>query len=91
MIDVFKHNDTDKWLQAYHTTCAGGHFDVAGTFFSRPGVPEYTAAVDVPPIVWYKQLLKENPGIKVILTVRDTPEVRRGWDQHAGGGRGKGA
>jgi hypothetical protein len=78
MIDVFKNNDTDKWLQAYHTTCAGSSVDVAGNFFSRPGGREYTAAVDLPMILWYKQLLKDNPGAKVILTVRDTPEVRRG-------------
>ncbi|KAL5246625.1 hypothetical protein ACHWQZ_G018739 [Mnemiopsis leidyi] len=38
----------------------------------------YRAAVDQPGNMFYRQLMKMNPSLKLILTVRDTPEL---WER----------
>lgn len=45
------------------------------TGFEEVFKKEYNACADSPSCYFYKELMKENPDAKVILTIRDSPEA----------------
>jgi hypothetical protein len=79
MFEVIKHGDMDKWLDV--VKCNNGQdYDFEKIFTPSDGRKPYIAAVDYPTSGYYKKLMELYPDAKVILTVRDSPEV---WYQSA--------
>jgi hypothetical protein len=76
---VGHHEDIDKWLDCNKVIMRGESFDFE-LIFSPPGRQAYRAACDHPAAAYYKDLLKQYPKAKIILTVRDSPEV---WHKSA--------
>jgi hypothetical protein len=78
MYEVFQNpQDIKKWTEVAAAD-NGRDYDFEQVFTpndNRNGGKRYTAAVDHPASGYYKQLLKQYPKAKVILTVRDSPDV----------------
>ena len=79
MVDVIQHHEDQKWLQCDKAILNSEGFDF-DTIFVPADRPAYRAACDHPAITYYKEILKQNPKAKVILTIRDSPEV---WHKSA--------
>ena len=66
--------DFDKWEDCTNAILAGKDYEFE-LIFTPPDRPAYRAAVDTPSMCFYKELLQSYPKAKIILTIRDTPDV----------------
>lgn len=74
MIEVFKNpQDTEKWMDVVKAD-NGKEYDFELIFSPADG-RRYKAAVDHPACGYYRELLKQYPNAKVIVSVRDSPDV----------------
>jgi len=67
-----------KWHQAFWNKCMEkGELDTSNYQEVLGG---YKAGVDMPFIIWWKDLIRLHPSAKVILTVRDPLKWRQSWN-----------
>jgi len=67
-----------KEHQAFWMKCVqNGELDIENY---HEVLAEYKAGVDVPFIIWWKDLVRLHPKAKVILTVRDPVQWRQSWN-----------
>lgn len=71
MHECADNDDFDQWVKADDELRAIGQSDTLNTIFKQKG---WSATVDFPASIFYKELLKQNPTAKVIVTVRN-PET----------------
>ncbi|KAI3661867.1 hypothetical protein MP638_005908 [Amoeboaphelidium occidentale] len=74
MYEVAQNNDMDKWIEFAQSGSPDG-YDFEKIFTPSDGRKPYTAGVDHPVTSYYKHFMKLYPEAKIILTVRDSPEV----------------
>eukprot|EP00899_Mesostigma_viride_P013818 jgi/Mesvir1/22437/Mv17910-RA.1 len=75
MMEVIKNGDIQKWIDVADTIDRKGRdYDFEQIFSAPDGREPFRSTVDFPSTSFYKELLKQYPGAKVILTVRDSAE-----------------
>ncbi|KAJ3125306.1 hypothetical protein HK098_000370 [Nowakowskiella sp. JEL0407] len=74
MVENIQHNDSEKWLTILKDN-HGRDFKDWDYIFAQKGRRVYAASVDAPGCTFYKNLMEFYPDTKVILTVRDNPQV----------------
>eukprot|EP00898_Chlorokybus_atmophyticus_P007703 jgi/Chlat1/7934/Chrsp68S07366 len=77
MLEVFMNpGHAQKWIECAQKVEKGQDVDFNKIYMpEEKGRPAYKSAVDHPTATYYEQIMKQYPNSKVILTVRDSPEL----------------